>query len=126
MIERLVVSNLSERFPLKPQLEDLRYKSGSLEFVFSSIIDNSSNKLKVVFDWVHSFRVTDEGDLLKMQYEQKGLMLTSIYVVENSKYIKWFNEQSGHIHDDVVHYMFSTVEDVIDVLSSVKPSLEAM
>lgn len=126
MIERLVVSNLSERFPLKPQLEDLRYKSVSLEFVFSSIIDNSSNKLKVVFDWVHSFRVTDEGDLLKMLYEQKGLMLTSIYVVENSKYLEWFNEQSEHIHDDVVHYIFSTVEDVIDVLSSVKPSLEAM
>jgi hypothetical protein len=126
MIERLVVSNLSERFPLKPQLEDLRHKSGSLEFVFSSIIDNSSNKLKVVFDWVHSFRVTDEGDLLKMLYEQKGLMLTSIYVVENSKYLEWFNEQSEHIHDDVVHYIFSTVEDVIDVLSSVTPSLEAM
>ena len=126
MIERLVVSNLSEGFPLKPQLEDLRYKSGSLEFVFSSIIDNSSNKLKVVFDWVHSFRVTDEGDLLKMLYEQKGLMLTSIYVVENSKYLEWFNEQSEHIHDDVVHYIFSTVEDVIDVLSSVTPSLEAM
>ncbi|XCW68236.1 hypothetical protein ABZS17H1_00912 [Kosakonia cowanii] len=61
--------------------------------------------------------------MLKMLDEQKGIMLTGIYVVKNSKYLEWFNEQRGNRHDDVVHYLFSTVEDVVDVLSSVKPSV---
>lgn len=123
MIECLQLSNLSEKFPLSPELEGLRYKSGALELLFSSVIDAKSSKTKIIFDWVHAFRVTDEGDLLKMLDEQKGIMLTGIYVVENSKYLEWFNEQRGNRHDDVVHYLFSTVEDVVDVLSSVKPSV---
>ena len=123
MIECLQLSNLSEKFPLSPELEGLRYKSGALELLFSSVIDAKSGKTKVIFDWVHAFRVTDEGDLLKMLDEQKGIMLTGIYVVKNSKYLEWFNEQRGNRYDDVVHYLFSTVEDVVDVLSSVKPSV---
>ena len=67
--------------------------------------------------------MTDEGDLLKMQEEQKGMMLTGLYRVEKSKYLEWFNEQNGNIHDGVVHYMFSTMDDVIDILASISPSI---
>lgn len=50
-------------------------------------------------------------------------MLTGFYIVENSKYLEWFNEQSGNAHDGVVHYMLSTVDDVIDILASISPSV---
>jgi hypothetical protein len=124
MTEKLVKVTFAEDTLQNSQLEDFRYSSGSLELILSSGNGGEDNKVKVLFDWVYSFRVTDEGDLLKMQEEQKGEMLTGLYTIEKSQYLEWFNEQSANVHDDVVHYMLSTVDDVIDILSSVAPSVE--
>lgn len=84
-------------------------------------------KVRVVFDWVHSFRVIDEGDLLKMQDELNGQMLAGIYTVERSHYLTWFNEQSANVHNDepIAHYLIVTGDDVIDVLSSVSPTISS-
>lgn len=104
-------------------LVNFRYSSGALQITLSSTQENKIDEIDIVFDWVHSFRVTDEGDLLKLQDELSGQMLTGIYVVEGSGYLSWFNNQSANIHDndEIVHYLIVTNEDVIDVLSSVKP-----
>ncbi|HHL2502332.1 TPA: hypothetical protein ACQ301_004466 [Yersinia enterocolitica] len=123
MTEKLTKVLLTEGSLQNSQLEDFRYSSGSLELILSSVNNEESSKVKVLFDWVYSFRVTDEGDLLKMQEEQQGEMLTGLYLVENSKYLEWFNEQNGNMHDRVVHYMLSTVDDVIDILASISPSI---
>ncbi|MGQ8817306.1 hypothetical protein [Serratia sp. NA_13] len=123
MTEKLNKVLLTEGSLQNSQLEDFRYSSGSLELILSSGDNEEGSKVKVLFDWIYSFRVTDEGDLLKMQEEQKGEMLTGLYLVENSKYLEWFNEQSGNVHDEVAHYMLSTVDDVIDILASVSPSI---
>lgn len=100
-------------------LDDFRYSSGSLELTIIS----DTRTFKLLFDWIHSFRLTDEGDLLKMQDEQQGNMVTGIYSVENSSYLKWFNEQSADVHStgDIVHYFIVTTNEVIDVLSSEEP-----
>lgn len=124
MTEKLVKIALGEDIIQNVLLENFRYSSGSLELILSLENCGRHIKAKVLFDWVYSFRVTDEGDLLKMQNEQKGEMLTGLYFVEESQYLEWFNEQSANIHDDAVHYMLSTVDDVIDILSSVEPSIE--
>ena len=123
MTEKLTKVLLTEGSLQNSQLEDFRYSSGTLELILSSVNDEESSKVKVLFDWVYSFRVTDEGDLLKMQEEQQGEMLTGLYLVEKSKYLEWFNEQNGNMHDRVVHYMLSTVDDVIDILASISPSI---
>ncbi len=123
MSEKLIEIPLAEGSLHNSQLEDFRYSSGSLELIFSSGDDAEGSKIKVLFDWIHSFRVTDEGDLLKMQEEHNGMMLTGLYRVEKSKYLEWFNEQNGNIHDGIVHYMFSTIDDVIDILASISPSI---
>lgn len=123
MTEKLIKIPLCEGSLQNSQLEDFRYSSGSLELILSSGDNAEGSKVKVSFDWIYSFRVTDEGDLLKMQEEQKGEMLTGLYIVEKSKYLEWFNEQSSNVHDGVVHYMLSTVDDVIDILASISPSI---
>lgn len=123
MTEKLIKIPLAEGSLHNCQLEDFRYSSGTLELVLSSGDNGEGRKVKVLFDWIYSFRVTDEGDLLKMQEEQKGGMLTGLYRVEKSKYLEWFNEQNGNVHNGVVHYMFSTVDDVIEVLASISPSI---
>ncbi|EOI3548766.1 hypothetical protein NMY27_21435 (plasmid) [Cronobacter dublinensis subsp. beijingensis] len=81
------------------------------------------NNFKIIFDWVHSFRLTNESDLLKMQEEQNGQLLAGIYIVDRSSYMKWFAEQSAGIHDteEITHYLIATSDDVIDILSSVEP-----
>lgn len=58
------------------QLIDFKYHSGTLELTLSSSDQDANNRLRVVFEWVHSFRVSDEGDLLKMQDELEGKMVT--------------------------------------------------
>ncbi len=123
MTEKLIKIPLAEGSLHNSQLEDFRYSCGSLELILSSGDNAEGSKIKVLFDWIYSFRVTDEGDLLKMQEEQKGMMLTGLYRVEKSKYLEWFNEQNGNVHDGVVHYMFSTMDDVIDILASISPSI---
>lgn len=107
------------------QLSDFKYLSGVLELTLSLNGENIINKVRVVFDWIHSFRVTDESDLLKMQDELDGQMITGIYTVERSDYLSWFNEQSANIHDgDLIdHYLIVTCDDVIDVLSSISPTI---
>ncbi|MEM6162715.1 hypothetical protein AAH446_19570 [Erwinia sp. P6884] len=107
------------------QLIDVKYFSGVLELTLSSSDEDINNKFRVVFEWIHSFRVTDEGDLLKMQDELEGKMVTGVYVVESSNYLSWFNEQSANIHDGdfINHYLIVTGDDVIDVLSSVSPAI---
>lgn len=107
------------------QLVDFRYLSGTLELILASGHADEVNKSRVVFDWVHSFRVTDEGDLLRMQDDLNGQMITGIYAVEGSHYLAWFNEQSANIHDgdNITHYLIVTGDDVIDVLSSVSPTI---
>lgn len=125
MTEKIVNIVCEEHRLQHDQLVDFRYLSGVLELVLASNYADITNKIRVVFDWIYSFRVVDEGDLLKMQDELGGQMLKGIYTVEGSHYLKWFNEQSANVHegDSIVHYLIVTSEDVIDVLSSVGPTI---
>jgi hypothetical protein len=102
-------------------LTDFRYFADSLHMTLSC--NSVSDTIKLSFEWIHSFRLTDEGDLLKMLFEQNGKMITGFYRVENSSYLEWFNAQSAGVHTDknIIHYLIVTVNDVVDVLSSQKP-----
>lgn len=72
MTEKLVKFSLAVGSLLNSQLEDFRYSSGSLELLLLSGDNEEGSKINLLFDWVYSFRMIDEGDLLKMQQEQKG------------------------------------------------------
>ncbi|WPU24794.1 hypothetical protein RI049_08665 [Cedecea neteri] len=123
MTEKLMYITCGENYAKINQLVDLRYLSGTLELILASGHADETKKSRVAFDWVHSFRVTDEGDLLKMQDDLNGQMVIGIYTVEGSRYLTWFNEQSVNTHDgdNITHYLIVTDNDVIDVLSSVSP-----
>jgi len=127
MIEKLVHITCGINDLKINQLVDFRYLSGALELILTSSHADEMSKISVVFDWVHSFRVTDEGDLLKMQDNLNGQMCTGVYSVERSNYLAWFNEQSANIHDgdSITHYLIVTGDDVIDVLSSVNPTFSS-
>lgn len=70
--------------------------------------------------------MTGEYYLLSVQDELNGKIITWVYVIEEPRYLSCFNNQSHHIHDDkdIVHYLIFISEDVIDILSSVKSSID--
>ncbi len=69
------------------ELSDLSYKNARLELTL--ICPAIKSEVKLSFDWIHSFRVTDEGDLLGMSGIH-GINQTGIYRVVNSAYFAWF------------------------------------
>lgn len=103
------------------QLECIKYDQAILFLSLSK----PTEKITLSFEWIYSLRVTDEGNLLKMLDHFNGKMTTGIYKVENSSYLEWFHEQSENIHDEVIeHYLIVTIDEVIEVLASVEPSIE--
>ncbi|MCH9406918.1 hypothetical protein [Pantoea agglomerans] len=125
MTEKLLSIDIGVYSFKNSQLKDIKYFSGALELNFSLFDGNVKSNVLVSFEWIHSFRVTDEGDLLKMQDDLNGQMITGIYTVEGSHYLSWFNEQSANIHDggSINHYLIVTGDDVIEVLSSISPTV---
>ncbi|EPP0239910.1 TPA: hypothetical protein HIT55_000314 [Escherichia fergusonii] len=102
---------------------DLSYKNTRLELTL--ICPAIKSEVKLSFDWIHSFRVTDEDDLLGM-LGIYGINQTGIYRIVNSTYLTWFTMQSCEIHKNIIieHYVIATSNDVIDVLSTVSPQIQ--
>lgn len=89
-------------------------------------------KIVITFgDGVLSFRNTDEGSLLKKlsyldnQYGTDFYSEWTLFKVKNSEYISWFLEESSGIYEpnQVVHYVFLTPNDVIEILSTYTPNI---
>lgn len=111
---------------LNMALVDLRYTQGVLEISLSTNIDGELKRLKITFDWAMSFRLTDEGDLLKTQNDLLGEMVTGTYILEKSDYLSWFHEQSYNIHSSETpcHYLVVSSTEVVDVISTSAPNIE--
>lgn len=93
---------------------------------------DETKKKKFVFSFegvVYSYRFTDEScflrtlDYLKENYDNGLVHGTSLYKVENSKYLGWFKEESYGAYDNVKHYVFYTADDVLEVLSPYEPQV---
>jgi len=82
--------------------------------------------LRITFDPVLSYRNTDEGDLLVTLESREGFIRWPLFIIENSKFIQWFNEESLNIHKDKnpMHYSIYTPNDIIDVISAFPPIVE--
>ena len=101
-------------------LDELIYSPSVLELFLTN---DNDGRIKISFDWFHSFRVIDEGDVIKMLNKFNGEMILGIYTLVDSEYLEWFHEQSVGLNLDgnITHYMVVTVNDVIEILSSEKP-----
>lgn len=105
-------------------LVSIGYSGGILEIQLSPSEDGGTDDVKISFDWIYSFRLTDEGDLLKLQNDLCGKLTLGIYTLNDSGYLRWFNEQSFDIHNDekLNHYLIVTSTEIVEVISTVGPS----
>jgi hypothetical protein len=89
--------------------------------------DLSSGVLRISFEDKLSYRNTDESYLLKNWNSMaKELAGENFYIIENSSYIDFFNDMTGHLYSDwqIKHYAIYTVSDCIDIISISPPVVE--
>ncbi|WP_139253997.1 hypothetical protein [Marinobacterium iners] len=84
-----------------------------------------SISIKITFDFFYIYSKSNESyrlETIDKIPDDRYLILT----VENSRLAEWFHKESKGIYsdDDVVHYLIITSDEVIDVLSSIPPSIE--
>lgn len=96
---------------------------------------DSEKKNKIIFKFdgfLYTYRNTSENcflktlDYLRENYESKFIHGTSLFEVENSKYLKWFKEESYDAWnvDEFKHYVIYTSDDILEVLSPYPPEIE--
>ncbi len=85
-----------------------------------------SKMLRIYFDSIFAYRNLDESYRLRTWNKFKGDRPSSLFIVENSKWLKWFHEESqGLYHENPIkHYAIHTVQDCIDILSEYEPLVE--
>jgi hypothetical protein len=103
---------------------ELRDDVAGLTIVLS---DEDGTGLAILFENFLAYRRLDEGDALKTLSALKPNLERSktLYIVENSNFISWFNEQSynTHISQPLYHYVIVAMNDVIDVICSEEPKI---
>jgi len=126
------------------QISEIDKKYGRAEY--AKIIDDEHGlRIELVFEndsrvrflfetSVLAYNVCDEGRRLKTLnffIEQYGLGMFGkypVYIVENSGYIKWFNEECYDAFSKytISHYVFVTSTDIIDILTTYAPQVSVI
>lgn len=112
-------------------IEEIELISGANQEFEIILIANDKKKYKIVFNYVLDMRYSIENASIDRfcnfrQNLSKELIDNSVFIVENSEYIKYFKSQVlGTIpEDNIMHYiLFDKVDTVIDVLTEKEPIL---
>ncbi len=117
---------------LPPQLYNESFIDNKEGVILEFSDESEKRTITVTFDkGVLSYRNTDEGSLIKKlsqlddQYGVEFYSEWTLFKVRNSSYIDWFLDESSGVYkqDQIVHYVFLTPDDVIEILSSYEPSV---
>ena len=111
-------------------------KKGSIEAIhddyegFRILIRNmeGTEVLRVLFHVPLVYQRTDEGDRWNTVNKLLKLQSAMFFKVKNSKLAKWLEEESCGIHkaNELDHYLIAGCNDIIEIISAVKPDLEWM
>jgi len=112
-------------------IEEIELISGANQVFEILLIAKDKKKYKIVFNYVLDMRYSIENASIDRfcnfrQNLSEDLIDNSVFMVENSEYIKYFRDQvSGTIpEDNVKHYiLFDKVDTIIDVLTEKEPVL---
>jgi hypothetical protein len=88
--------------------------------------NDHSPVLRIMFDAVRFYKKSDEGDLLRTIASINDPGRSSLFIVDNSSWVKFFHEETYNIHQDrdIKHFAIYTPDDCIDVLSEFEPKVE--
>jgi hypothetical protein len=82
-------------------------------------------RLRIAFDRPYAYRVADEGRRWRMLLQLDRVGPSLVYVVEDSGFVAWATAEAGGClaHPPVRHYLITTTDDCVDVLSDLPPML---
>ena len=112
-------------------IEIIENITGGNEYFEVFFIATDKEKYKLVFDFVWDLRYSIENASIDRFCQIRkclppDLVDNSIFTIENSKYIKYFEEQtSGTRHiEGLKHYiLYDSVDTTLDVLAAIAPVL---
>jgi hypothetical protein len=86
--------------------------------------DPKSKALRILFDAPLCYRGTQEAYLLRGIYEANSIYPWPLFIVRNSRYVRWFYAQAaGAIEKDGHHYHIAAMDQMLDVISARPPIL---
>lgn len=108
----------------------LKYNRHDLTLNVQDQNDKFASILTIQFNNFLTFRIVDEGTLLKGDYDLDEAVIKmgknksyyymwSLYTVENSSYAAWFHQRNLCKNQDIeiIHYLIFTPIEVVEVLS---------
>ena len=112
--------------PRKGSIEAVRDDYEGFRILVRSI--ESTDMIKISFHMPLVYQKTDEGDRWKTVDKFSELQSEMFFKVKNSKLAKWLEEESCGIHkaNELDHYLIAGCNDIIEIISAVKPDLEWM
>ncbi|MGE4578331.1 MAG: hypothetical protein AB7F21_02235 [Desulfuromonadales bacterium] len=86
---------------------------------------HTDHMLRIFFDAHYAYRNINESFRQSTWCNFNFDTRSSLYIVENSKWLLWFHEESAHVYADeeIKHYAIYTTEDCIDILSKFPPEV---
>lgn len=119
---------------IKLKIEIVDYFIGGNQEIKIYLTDKDKNKWLLYFDFVWDFRFAIENAFidrcaLMRQHKDTWIEDSSIYEVENSEYIKYFeNQVSGTLPiKNLKHYLiFDVIDTGLEILSSEEPILSRL
>lgn len=95
-------------------------------FRLTLAVGTSASVIRISFRCPLAYRNTDEGVRLRTLAVLKPTGDSVLCVVDQSEWLRWFQEESYGIHDSqpIVHYAILTPDDWVDVLSATPPRVE--
>ena len=117
------------KIPQTLLLDNIQYDCNNLSISLYNP-ENRSQILNIVFDGFLAFRSMDESKysswydieydqvLTDMELEPNSLQKWSLFTVENSRFVNWFLNQTGGVHDEdpIIHYLIVTPADAVEIL----------
>ena len=94
------------------------------------ILESERNKVIIKFDFVDALRICDEGRRIKtynviegIQEYRKDFLGIPLYLVKNSEFGKWIEEESAGFYIDSFHYAVITINEIVDIITSSSPEV---
>jgi len=125
---------IQEIFNCKYYIDSISDNINGFEVVMSSS-KNETDRIKVCFDGpILSYRSTDESFRQKLIFELTEIYSsdfykdTTIFKVENSRYITWLKEESYEWSETLNprHFCFLSVDSILDVVACDEPKISKL
>lgn len=94
-------------------------------------LESELHTLTIMFEFTDAVRISDEGRRIRtyngvsdIQPYRETFFGNPLYEVMNSEFCEWLIIESAGFYTDFKHYAIMTINDIVDIVSSVPPVIQ--